>query len=367
MGERLEESVTALLDRYLSALWEDSNPLGMVPERWLAARDHARLILLDCARALRSDGAPAPAPQLGPALSPAPRHLPRTRLVDVLRAMSTLTDLTLERLAELVASLPAEERHPALARAAAELNRATALRVQAAAAAHEDQLLRQVEQANTDHRSRLAGEIHDRIGSSLALAFCHLALYRAETAAGRGADDRITALEQSLHEVVRFTQRVVSGLSPDELIEGLDASLRHDASILNLRGVPLRIEVSGDEGRLPARHREELFLVLREFLRNSFAHASPSSVGVAVRILPGRVDADAEDDGLGFDLLHAASASHGGLRTMRRRVTELGGAYLLTSNPGEGTRMRLSVPLPLPSRPPAAAPPPVPAEYAGNR
>ncbi|RCV48313.1 sensor histidine kinase [Marinitenerispora sediminis] len=321
--------------------------------QWPAARAHARLILLDCAQALRAAAPKAGASGAAPALgnpSPPPDSagphplLARARLLDVLRALEILTDVALERLAELVAELPGEDRLALLSRAATALNRATAARTQSAALSYDAHLLRQVEEANTARHSRLAGEIHDRIGSSLALAFCHLQLYRADAAAGRSTDDRITALEDSLREVVGFTQRLVSGLGPEGLLRGLRSSLRQDADILNLHGVPVRIEVSGDENWLPVPHRSELFLVLREFLRNSFAHASPSQVTVDVRIAPSRVDAHAADDGRGFRP-PSDPRSHGGLHTMRERVAALNGEYSLTSAPGAGTQLWLWLPL----------------------
>ncbi|MFC7331446.1 sensor histidine kinase [Marinactinospora rubrisoli] len=355
LGADLEASIPALLDRYLSALSENANPLGTVAAQWPATRDHARLILRDCARTLRAaepaDHARTPRRALPAAWGHAPPEstgphplLARARLLDVLRALEILTDLTLERLGELVAAFPGEDRVLLLSHAAAALNRATAARAQSAALSYDAHLLRQVEEANAHRHSRLAGEIHDRIGSSLALAFCHLQLYRADAAAGRSTDDRITALEESLREVVGFTQRLVAGLGPEGLIRGLRTSLRQDAEVLNLHGIPVRIEVSGDENWLPARHRSELFLVLREFLRNSFAHASPSQITVDVRITPNRVDAQAADDGHGFRLPSPAR-SHGGLHTMRERVTALNGEYALTSAPGSGTRLWLWVPL----------------------
>ncbi|PRX92566.1 sensor histidine kinase [Allonocardiopsis opalescens] len=351
LADRVEETVPALCDRYLAALRADASPLCAPPDQGAAARDHAEAILLDVVRALR-EGPPDGAGQADSALVleiPDPHTvLSYAPMGDVLRAMAVLTELVLERIDAFSGGLPDADRRALRARAAFEVHRAVALHGQLAAAGRDSQLLLAMSPGSPEdeRRDRLSDEIHDRVGGGLALARRHLDLYLAKSSAGLAADDHMDAVERSLRDAAESVRRLVSGAPEAAAPADLEASLRQDAAVLNSRGAAVHITVTGDDGLLPAHHRAELFLSLREFVRNSLRHAEPSEVRVRVEVTAAAVTAEAGDDGTGFDPELTVGAPRGGLRTMRRRVVRLGGSYALTSAPGEGTRLRLRVPLP---------------------
>ena len=103
------------------------------------------------------------------------------------------------------------------------------------------------------------------------------------------------------------------------------------------------LRVEGDEERVPGYVRGQIFLVLREAVRNAVSHSGCGSISVGLDIGPEGVVGRVEDDGHGFD----ASAANGGvgLRSMRERATLLDGDLGLRSEPGRGTRVEVSVPL----------------------
>ena len=68
-------------------------------------------------------------------------------------------------------------------------------------------------------------------------------------------------------------------------------------------------------------------------------------MALKVDVAPHRVDCFAHDDGDGFDTDHPRGLGSG-LLSMRERTLTLGGSFHLTSTPGVGTGMRMSVPLP---------------------
>ena len=87
-------------------------------------------------------------------------------------------------------------------------------------------------------------------------------------------------------------------------------------------------------------------MIVREALQNALRHAAPKHVSVALRSERRGLQVEIEDDGRGFDLsiINSSSGRHYGLIGMRERAERLGGQLFLTSAPGEGTRVRLSVP-----------------------
>jgi signal transduction histidine kinase len=93
-------------------------------------------------------------------------------------------------------------------------------------------------------------------------------------------------------------------------------------------------------GLAPDRRRHVL-LVFKEAVANAARHSRAGSVRIGVR-LDGRVlCVEVEDDGAGFDPSRDGAGT--GLRSMRRRAEELGGRLEVDSEPGRGTRVRLSV------------------------
>lgn len=196
---------------------------------------------------------------------------------------------------------------------------------------------------------RLAREVHDHLGGSLALALRHLELYRVKTRtadADPAAERHLAAVDDALREATALTRGLVAGLRDTGAAahEGLEEALRRQVDRLNLAGLPVRLTVEGDGTRVPPAHRREIALVVGEFLRNSFGHADPRTLTIAVRISGHRVTLRAADDGRGFH--HDAPGGHrGGLTAMRERVARLGGRCLLLSAPRKGTRLLLWVPL----------------------
>ncbi|MFC3995912.1 sensor histidine kinase [Nocardiopsis sediminis] len=353
IGRRLEAAIPDVVARYRARLRERANPLGTDPGQWTDTRDHAHLILHDCVRALLHGSGSAADRTATLSLSAdlgERRARSGMRLRDSLHAAEQLVDITLETLGGIADDLPPSDAHRLFVRAALLVNRCAARRTQAAAETYDIQVVRQVEQATAEQYGKLAVEIHDRIGGSLALAFRHLEMHRMENRGAPGNGGRVTAIEESLEEAAAFTRHLVSGLSSTfPMPDGLHASIQKCAHALNPHRIPVVIEFSGEEDRLPGRHRDEIFLIIREFLRNSFAHGSPTLISIRIKITDKRVSARLADNGSGFDTSAQGRGSPatatGGLRAMRERIERLGGGCRLKSAPGDGTRMWLWAPL----------------------
>jgi two-component system NarL family sensor kinase len=87
--------------------------------------------------------------------------------------------------------------------------------------------------------------------------------------------------------------------------------------------------------------------VVSEALANADAHAEADAVRIAYEAAGGRLELTVTDDGRGFDPERAPGVGEGhlGLTIMRERARGYGGDCEITSAPGEGTRVRLWLPL----------------------
>lgn len=116
---------------------------------------------------------------------------------------------------------------------------------------------------------------------------------------------------------------------------------------LNRQMVPKReIDLAVQEGfpeELPETVRAELLRVVQEALTNVRRHSGARRVEVNLWKEGGEVHAEVVDDGRGFD--PEAVREGVGLSGMRERIAALGGKLEVSSEPGKGTRVAVSVPV----------------------
>lgn len=206
------------------------------------------------------------------------------------------------------------------------------------------EIVNRLRRAHTDERRRIARDLHDQVahGLSVALNSLELHLLYLDSDPARALAQLRTAMR-----AVRRSQETVRalawGLRRREVGHGLDAALRDYLTAVAPPTVDWTIEVRGDDSRLPAETCDELFLALREAVRNALIHASADRVEVAVRIGPDAVHASVIDDGIGFDTERHGQG--GGLASIRERAELLGGGVTLSSAAGAGTTVRMLIPL----------------------
>ena len=100
--------------------------------------------------------------------------------------------------------------------------------------------------------------------------------------------------------------------------------------------------------RYPQSVEITVFRVVQEALTNVVKHASASEVSITVTNDNGRLVCSVRDDGVGFDVAAQASGQGArglGLLAMKQRVAPLGGDCEIISSVGQGTEIRLSIPL----------------------
>jgi signal transduction histidine kinase len=87
-------------------------------------------------------------------------------------------------------------------------------------------------------------------------------------------------------------------------------------------------------------------MLVREAVQNAVAHAAPRNIAVLLSFDSRCLRVEIQDDGCGFEapLSRSPDGHHFGLTGMRERVEKLGGEFQLSSYPGKGTQVRLSIP-----------------------
>jgi len=200
------------------------------------------------------------------------------------------------------------------------------------------------ELAVVKERNRLARELHDSVTQSLFSInmTAEAARIMLEQDPGKVAPhmSRLKGLAQSALDEMRD---LISQLHP-VTDEGLVPALRHHLAALESReGLTVEFRVEGDV-QLDREQEEGLFRIVQEALNNVSKHARTDKAAVILRMATGAVSLLIEDQGAGFD--PSRNEPHGGmgLRGMRERAEMQGGTLEVESGPGEGTRIRVTVP-----------------------
>ncbi len=203
-----------------------------------------------------------------------------------------------------------------------------------------------------EERRRIAQEIHDSVAQDLAALRLRASLWPdLVEASPTQLRSELDELQVILDRGIEQMRRVLLALRPVALDEvGLFPALRQLAGDLECQyQVHVDLQISGPEERVPADLELPLFRITQEALRNIGKHAQASVVRIAIDLSQeAAITLTVRDNGLGFDpaiLGGAVRAGHLGLKQMRERVEKVGGTLVIDSQPGQGTEVRVVLPL----------------------
>jgi len=204
-----------------------------------------------------------------------------------------------------------------------------------------------LEQLTTSReRNRLARELHDTLAHSLSAMAVQLEA--ADALWDSAPDEAHARLARSLdttRDGLAETRRALQALRASPLDDlGLGLAIRALGESAAARN-RLAVEVQTPEidERLSPAIEQCVYRVAQEALENVTRHAAAQRVTVTLAAQGSRVILTVADDGQGFDADAALAEDRFGLRGMRERAELVGGAFQVTSAPGQGTTVRLTV------------------------
>lgn len=216
--------------------------------------------------------------------------------------------------------------------------------------------------AGDRERARIAAELHDGVVQGLTGASYALSA-SAQDFRRNGQEQAADTVQRTALDLRRWVRElrslIVTATPPALHSQGLVSSLSDLVATLESRG--LRVEVdAGELPELPEQVESLAYRVAQEAVRNVVRHAEARSVQVVVRVEgERRLVLQVQDDGVGFDTA-TVSRRHGsvGLELLQAVVTGQGGRLDVTSTPGLGTLVALTVALPAVARTRELAPRP---------
>jgi signal transduction histidine kinase len=200
-------------------------------------------------------------------------------------------------------------------------------------------------------RARIAQDLHDELGSSLARISLLSSLARADLQNPRELEMHVVEIAQSADATVRALEEIVWAVRPgSDTLQSLVEYVAHFAKEL-FEGdtTRCRLDLPADlpARQLPPEMRHNIFLVVKEALTNAFKHAGAQEVIVQAQASPALLTIEVKDDGRGFDSQEPARpGKRQGLGNMQSRAAAMGGTVSVESASGKGTTVRLSVRFP---------------------
>jgi len=197
-------------------------------------------------------------------------------------------------------------------------------------------------------RKRIAQDLHDRLGSMLAMVKLHFttvnkSLAELQDQARERYEEANALLDQACDEVRKVAHDMVSGVLVDF---GLVAALKKMAESITKSG-ELRVDVMayGMTERIDRPFEITLYRIVQELTGNVLKHAKANELTVQLIKKDNNLNITVEDDGTGFELSSLRGKEGMGLRNLEERVKSLNGDFSIDSSPGNGTHINMNIPL----------------------
>jgi signal transduction histidine kinase/ligand-binding sensor domain-containing protein len=196
-------------------------------------------------------------------------------------------------------------------------------------------------------RARIAKDIHDDLGASLTQISLIGELAQQDRATPHLVSNHVDRMSSTARMAIKSLDEIVWAVNPrnDTLAHFIDYAGQYALDYSRLAGIRCRLDLPD---QAPARElstdvRHNLFLVVKEAINNSVKHAQASELRLHICVEADKLSIVVEDNGRGFDQ-PSDSATADGLRNMRQRMADIGGACNIEGRPGTGTRVCLDLP-----------------------
>jgi signal transduction histidine kinase len=192
-----------------------------------------------------------------------------------------------------------------------------------------------------EERTRIARDLHDRIGQSLAYLAFELDRIVKTDGKGEPVGPALERLRSDIRDVIREVRDTLYDLRTDvsdeqDMAKVLELYLQR---VQDRSGFEINFRRSVT-GRLPLVQERELFRIAQEALANVEKHAHASQVTISWQCDGSEATLEVADDGRGFPIGTAGRLDSYGILGMRERASSIGARIDVDSSPGIGTRVR---------------------------
>lgn len=193
----------------------------------------------------------------------------------------------------------------------------------------------------------ISQEIHDNIGQTLSLA--KLNLSTMDPTQLNSLEQKITDSKKLVSQAIYDLRNLSHGLNTDYVADmGLARAIEHELEMIRKSAdLETVFETDGNVHRIDKQREVIIYRIVQETLNNILKHAASRKIIIHLHYSLDAFTLSITDNGKGFDLtLLNHSTSYGlGIKNMRNRARIIGARFQISSTPGEGTNVVVTVPL----------------------
>ena len=209
-----------------------------------------------------------------------------------------------------------------------------------------EHLMKKRSESVNSEQQRIARDVHDSLGHSLAylrLRLDHISMEFNQTQTNI-MQQEVEALRDIAKEAYDQMRQVLISLSPNGNFNLTDTLVNYADRMSQRSNFKVGIHQYGKPQSLPSLIQRNIFYIFQEALTNIEKHAHAYQVEVNLKWRESSFELEIVDNGVGYDPTLQILNGHFGLNNMRERALESHGEFLIASQPGQGTRLQLCVP-----------------------
>ena len=189
-----------------------------------------------------------------------------------------------------------------------------------------------------EERKRVASALHDEISSHLSAAAIHLTMLQSSNM------ESSTKAQQLISEASQRTRQLSHELYPPVLLQqGLVAALSSFSQQVKSEHLDLQFSATEQSSQLSHEVEAKIYYTIIELIQNIIKHSEASKANITTATDEDSLKIVIEDNGIGFN---PDTTSQGlGLSSVKARIEDLNGQITIISQPNQGTRIDVSIPL----------------------
>lgn len=204
---------------------------------------------------------------------------------------------------------------------------------------------------------RISADLHDGPGQDLGLALMQIdSVRQCDRVCAKGRQDNtgaqvdVSMIRASLKSALSDLRAITTGLQMPDItqLSVNEVAARVVRDYETKTTVKVTLSTPADEISAPLPVKITLYRLLQEALANGFRHAGGIAQQIRLSLLQDQMLVEVSDKGVGFNVHKVMDDGHLGLKGMRERVEVLGGTFVLDSVAGQGSTIRICLPLIVP-------------------
>ena len=209
-----------------------------------------------------------------------------------------------------------------------------------------------LQEVREEERKRIARELHDELGQSLAglkfdLAWLESQFMLHDSATAGSFKKKTQMMSKLVDSTIQIGRKIATDLRPRVLDDlGLIAALRWQSRDFQTRtGITCNFMTTTEELSLDAGRATAAFRICQETLTNVLRHAQASTVTIRLQANDNHLYLDIQDNGRGITRQEITGSVSHGLLGMKERVLPYGGTLEIQGQAGKGTTIKVILPL----------------------